>query len=236
MSEDPVEDIDEDVQQTITELNSSLDGIETNLAPFLGRPLKDMVEELPPLEAAKLYVVGACAINTLFYIYLKTQGVDPATHPVKEEMERVKAYFKKVQAVSVEQTKQESNINLNVQAANRFIAAALGGEEADALKQENKKLAEATAKDAEGTPGDKKQKKRKIVEDGASETPSAEKKATKKSKPATEGDTQGPSKVTTETKTKKKTASTENASTPSKQKKKKEEAKSTGKKKSKPKQ
>jgi hypothetical protein len=73
-------------------------------------PLQDQVSNLPPLEAAKLYVVGAYAINTLFYsaphpcaaarcvlgdpdtlvvtVYLKTQGINPAEHPIKEEMVR----------------------------------------------------------------------------------------------------------------------------------------------------
>merc|ERR1712205_219242 len=96
MATDESEPVDAELGSQIAALDYGLDGIEKSLAPFFARPLKDAVAELPPLEAAKLHVVGAFAINTLFYIYLKTQGVSPADHPVKDEMERVKGYFKKI--------------------------------------------------------------------------------------------------------------------------------------------
>ena len=53
---------------------------------------------------------------------------------------------------------QDDNTKLNVTAANRFIAAALGGEEGTALKEENKRLAEKKAaekKDSADKTGEK---------------------------------------------------------------------------------
>lgn len=32
-------------------------------------------------------------------MYLKTRGIDPATHPVTDELERVKSYYAKIRAI-----------------------------------------------------------------------------------------------------------------------------------------
>ena len=81
---------------------------------------------------------------------------------------------------------QESNVHLNVSAANRFIAGALGGEEGKALKDENAKLKNKDT-DNKGSKGSKKSpkktsetpgsstKKRSVNADGSS-TPSKKSK------------------------------------------------------------
>ena len=38
----------------------------------------------------------AYTVNTLFYVYLKTKGEQPAHHPVTTEIQRIKTYFKKL--------------------------------------------------------------------------------------------------------------------------------------------
>jgi len=65
----------------------------------------------------------AYTINTLFYVYLKTQGVSPTNHPVKQELERIKLYIKKMKELT--EKKQESTLRLNVDAAHRFIKHSL---------------------------------------------------------------------------------------------------------------
>lgn len=57
--------------------------------------------------------------------YLKTQGVDPRDHPVREELGRVQEYMKKVKGASSESAARDSSSKLNVDAANRFISAGL---------------------------------------------------------------------------------------------------------------
>merc|ERR1712166_95200 len=111
--------------EAVAQLDACLTDVEAQLRPLFSKPLKELAAGLPPLEAAKLNVVGAFAINTLFYIFLKTQGVDPTQHPVKQELERVKSYFRKIRETSSTATPTQ-NAQLNVGAANRFIAAALG--------------------------------------------------------------------------------------------------------------
>merc|ERR1719253_1428194 len=83
-------------------LEGSLTELEQELQPLFSTPLKALANGLPALEAAKLNIVGAFAINTLFYIFLKTQGVDPEAHPVKQQLDRVKKYFKKIRDASAD--------------------------------------------------------------------------------------------------------------------------------------
>eukprot|EP00658_Telonema_sp_P-2_P053599 TRINITY_DN4217_c0_g1_i5.p1 TRINITY_DN4217_c0_g1~~TRINITY_DN4217_c0_g1_i5.p1 ORF type:complete len:199 (-),score=72.29 TRINITY_DN4217_c0_g1_i5:263-859(-) len=163
------------------QLDAALGDVEHQLGPLLNKPLKELASELPALEAAKLHVVGAFAINTLFYVFLKTQGVDPTTHPVKQEMDRVKAYFKKIRQVAGNAATETQNAQLNVGAANRFIAAALGPE-GDTLRDPAKEEAEDSAEPTEQAPAEKKKagkssSKRKAPE---SATPSSGKKKKKK--------------------------------------------------------
>merc|ERR1712010_250218 len=133
---------------------------------MLSKPLKELSAGLPPLEAAKLSVVGAFAINTLFYIYLKTQGVDPAQHPVIQELERVKGYFKKIREATAGQAAGETkNAHLNVGAANRFIAAALGPEGSSLREQPDEdQEVDAGAQNADEPQSDPPKKRKQRAE------------------------------------------------------------------------
>uniref|UniRef100_A0A8C9FV45 Nuclear nucleic acid-binding protein C1D n=1 Tax=Pavo cristatus TaxID=9049 RepID=A0A8C9FV45_PAVCR len=43
---------------------------------------------LKPLEQAKLDLVSAYTLNSMFWVYLATQGINPKEHPVKQELGR----------------------------------------------------------------------------------------------------------------------------------------------------
>merc|ERR1711865_337312 len=190
------EDGDESLE-AVSQLDACLTDVESQLRPLSSKPLKELQAGLPPLEAAKLNVVGAFAINTLFYIFLKTQGVDPAKHPVKAELDRVKTYFKKIRDASQGTTATEANnAQLNVGAANRFIAAALGPEGSELRKlAEPDATTEAPAKAAKSS---KKKRKADPEVEEAVEEADVEKKKTdsetpkkKKKKAAAEDDAVG---------------------------------------------
>merc|ERR1712195_126857 len=166
--------------EAVAQLDACLSDVESQLRPLFSKPLKELQAGLPPLEAAKLNVVGAYAINTLFYIFLKTQGVDPTKHPVKAELERVKTYFKKIRETAQGATTTDaSNVQLNVGAANRFIAAALGPEGSELRKQAEGAPAEAAPAKAEKS--SKKKRKADAEVEAPAEEPEVEKKKKKKS-------------------------------------------------------
>merc|ERR1712189_9986 len=86
-------------------------------------PLQDSKVKLEPIEKAKLDLTATYAINSLFWIYLVTQGVNAAYHPIKDELERVKKYMGKIK--DTEEKVKGASVKLNKPAAKRFIASAL---------------------------------------------------------------------------------------------------------------
>eukprot|EP00300_Choanocystis_sp_HF-7_P031100 c40196_g1_i1.p2 GENE.c40196_g1_i1~~c40196_g1_i1.p2 ORF type:complete len:182 (+),score=60.67 c40196_g1_i1:150-695(+) len=61
-----------------------------------------LLEELDatdPVAAAKLRVTLAYTINSLFFMFMKTQGLSSAEHPVTAEIARVRQYIEKVKAL-----------------------------------------------------------------------------------------------------------------------------------------
>lgn len=99
-------DEEEEVLAVLSNLDTALSEIETHLGPLLDKSvsLKELSAQISHLENVKLYAGLAYTLNTLFFskpprlcrfnmcgmcallVYLKTQGVSPATHPVKPEL------------------------------------------------------------------------------------------------------------------------------------------------------
>eukprot|EP01112_Ceratiomyxa_fruticulosa_P004503 TRINITY_DN1503_c0_g1_i1.p1 TRINITY_DN1503_c0_g1~~TRINITY_DN1503_c0_g1_i1.p1 ORF type:complete len:211 (-),score=44.87 TRINITY_DN1503_c0_g1_i1:106-738(-) len=122
--------IPSDVQASLASFEKTLTSLENSLTPFFQETLKEQQSQLEPLDCAKLNVTMAYAINTLFYMYLKTQGIETEDHPVKSELERVRNYIKKIKDISSAPT-----IRLNTGAANRFIKHALNGNSSSPQKK-----------------------------------------------------------------------------------------------------
>ncbi|KAI9318951.1 hypothetical protein BX666DRAFT_1833130, partial [Dichotomocladium elegans] len=60
--------------------------VKKHLEPLLAAPLNEVYGKLALNEKAQLQVLLSYAINSLFYMYLKTQGVIPQDHPVTTEL------------------------------------------------------------------------------------------------------------------------------------------------------
>lgn len=131
-------------QATVAALDGELTSIDSYLSPFFSTPMEELHKKLAPFEIAKLSIIMAYSINTLFYVYLKTQGISPSSHPVKQELERVKLYIKKLKELAEKQ--KAPDMKLNVEAANRFIAHALSAPVSTYNKEKSNPLElEATA-------------------------------------------------------------------------------------------
>uniref|UniRef100_A0A0E9TQJ0 Nuclear nucleic acid-binding protein C1D n=1 Tax=Anguilla anguilla TaxID=7936 RepID=A0A0E9TQJ0_ANGAN len=46
----------------------------------------ELLQKLDPLEQAKLDLMSAYSLNSLFWIYLVTQGINPKDHGIKQEL------------------------------------------------------------------------------------------------------------------------------------------------------
>ncbi|KAJ3336605.1 hypothetical protein HDU93_002528 [Gonapodya sp. JEL0774] len=116
-------DIDSDtLLENLETFNAALADVLAFLNPLLTSPLQDTLANLQPLDRAKLNISIASAIDTLVFIYLRTQGINPKEHPVIKELERIKLYVGKVKAV---EGTDKATWRLDKEAANRFIRAGL---------------------------------------------------------------------------------------------------------------
>lgn len=79
-----------DFAEPVRNFEASLATIEAQVRRLQAAPWAELCKGLPPLEVARVHLMVAYAVSTLFYMYLKTQGLSPASHPVREELERVK--------------------------------------------------------------------------------------------------------------------------------------------------
>ena len=117
------------MEETFENLNAQLDLLNEALKPFLegGQDaMKDIREKHGPQQAGEVQLALAYTVNALFFTYLKTQGIDPANHPVKDELARVREYMQKLKAVVKEKEAKDGSLKLNKDAASRFIMSGLG--------------------------------------------------------------------------------------------------------------
>ncbi|CAK5280740.1 unnamed protein product [Mycena citricolor] len=103
-------------------LNTGLTTLEDTLAPLLEQTLPETLVSLNSIEQAKLQTLLPYIINDLIFIYLKTNGIDPKTHPVLEELARVKRYFDKISSAENPETQKTG---IDKAAATRFIKHAI---------------------------------------------------------------------------------------------------------------
>ncbi|KAG8991587.1 hypothetical protein FRB90_001296 [Tulasnella sp. 427] len=106
----------------VEDVMDSLDSLEDALAPLLAKPLADTLGKLEVLDRAKLQTTLAYVAQDLIFMYLKTRGIDPATHPVMGQMTEISKYFNKIKEAE-DPTKRKFAVDKG--AAKRFIDAAL---------------------------------------------------------------------------------------------------------------
>ncbi|CAM9781828.1 unnamed protein product, partial [Discosporangium mesarthrocarpum] len=78
-------------------------------------------------DSAKLSLVLAYGVSSLFYMFLKTQGVSPSSHPVKAELDRIRAYIGRLKKAG--DPPEERKLKVDQAASRRFIDSALNRDE-----------------------------------------------------------------------------------------------------------
>ncbi|KAJ7492127.1 Sas10/Utp3/C1D family-domain-containing protein [Mycena latifolia] len=103
-------------------LTASLSGLESTLAPLFAQTLPETTVALTPIEQAKLQTLLPYLVYDLVFIYLKSKGIDPKSHPVIGELTRVRKYFDKISSAENPDTPR---VALDKGAATRFIKHAI---------------------------------------------------------------------------------------------------------------
>ncbi|XP_050308910.1 nuclear nucleic acid-binding protein C1D [Anthonomus grandis grandis] len=109
-------DLEQDtaIKQKLTNLQDSLDKIQkiTDIA------LEADTEKLTLKDKVYFNLFLGYALNTLYWMYLKTKGEDPNNHDVKNQLNRIKEYM-----VKAKQAHDRHTIRpvIDIDAAKRFI-------------------------------------------------------------------------------------------------------------------
>ncbi|EMC98038.1 hypothetical protein BAUCODRAFT_32044 [Baudoinia panamericana UAMH 10762] len=116
-----------DIEAQVEDLSSNIDDLEEALAPLLKTALSTSASKLPLLDKAKLYVHATYAIESILFSALRLNGVDAKSHPIFQELNRVKEYFAKIKTAETAGTKRSTTVDKV--AAGRFIKQGLAGNE-----------------------------------------------------------------------------------------------------------
>ncbi|GAA6227564.1 nuclear nucleic acid-binding protein C1D isoform X1 [Lates japonicus] len=146
----PSEDYPHEIDEQLTSFDSSVSSVKTMLEKLMSMPRNDLLQKLDPLDQAKLDLMSAYTLNSLFWMYLVTQGVNPREHGIKQELERIRTYMNRVKEI----TDKRKAARLDKGAAARFVRNALY----DPEEKESRK--KAAAKKAADTASDRPQSKR----------------------------------------------------------------------------
>ncbi|RKP33424.1 hypothetical protein BJ085DRAFT_13941 [Dimargaris cristalligena] len=75
-----------DLKDAIKEVSDNVDQLNQFLKPLTAAPLPETLSKFSPEERAQLQVILAYSINTLYWTYLKINGIPPTSHPVMKEL------------------------------------------------------------------------------------------------------------------------------------------------------
>ncbi|KAL4067296.1 hypothetical protein V8B97DRAFT_1977087 [Scleroderma yunnanense] len=130
------------LRSKIAKLNKSLDELESQLEPLFAQSLDETLLGLDTIQQAKMQTIIPYVVYDLVFVYLKSRGIDPMTHPVVAELDRVRQYFEKIQ--KAEESDQKRKRGIDKEAAGRFIKHAIA-------QAKNVRLVDETEQDAESS-------------------------------------------------------------------------------------
>ncbi|KAM7173935.1 nuclear nucleic acid-binding protein C1D isoform 2-T3 [Macrochelys suwanniensis] len=80
------EEYPNEIHDYLSAFEKSLGAVDEMLKTMMSVSRSELLEKLDPLEQAKLDLVSAYTLNSMFWVYLATQGINPKEHPVKQEL------------------------------------------------------------------------------------------------------------------------------------------------------
>ncbi|XP_068597525.1 nuclear nucleic acid-binding protein C1D [Brachionichthys hirsutus] len=136
------EDFPDEIDDQLRGFDLSVSAVTAMLEKLISMPRNELEQKLDPLEQAKLDLMSAYTLNSLFWMYLVTRGVNPREHGIKQELERIRTYMNKVKEIG----DKKKAARLDKGAAARFVRNALyePDEKKSRTKVASKKAAEKT--------------------------------------------------------------------------------------------
>lgn len=119
------ESLPEELEEVCTEFHQRLQEAKQKLKPLCSHSREELHEEIGEdlVEHASLDLSVAFAVNSLFWCYLCTQGVNTAEHPIKHELDRIKEHMARVQSMKLERRGRTTTVNKD--AAKRVVQSGI---------------------------------------------------------------------------------------------------------------
>ncbi|CAF1092995.1 unnamed protein product [Rotaria sordida] len=117
----PDAELEADFNARATQLENSLNELETFLSRLDSASYTALHENLTSLDQARFDLTAVYTLNSLMWAYLRTRGVDPKQTQLKSELDRVKSYMDKLKSV----VDRQSAARIDKQASTRLMRNAL---------------------------------------------------------------------------------------------------------------
>uniref|UniRef100_A0A3B1JGN2 Nuclear nucleic acid-binding protein C1D n=1 Tax=Astyanax mexicanus TaxID=7994 RepID=A0A3B1JGN2_ASTMX len=91
--ESSAEEYPMEIDEFLTGFQSSVNNVQSVIQTLMSVSKSEHLK-LDPLEQAKLDLMSAYTLNSLFWMYLVTQGINPKEHGIKQELVRPHVYLK----------------------------------------------------------------------------------------------------------------------------------------------
>lgn len=123
----PMENI-QNVKGFIDSLNSSVAQLNTTLQPVVTRSLEELVSTNAetPLERIALYNNYLYTLISVLYSHLKALGTDTNSHPIMKELNRIKAYMKRLKDYEALLLSQKASRDKLLEKSKAYIENTLG--------------------------------------------------------------------------------------------------------------
>ena len=114
-------DFPEELLDITKNFHGSLTDLKAQLELMTSQPRSELYEKLDPMGRANMDLMSAYAMNSLFWMLLKTMGVDPKESNVKQELDRVKEAMKRCKEIK----EREKRGKVDQSAAKRLVTSGL---------------------------------------------------------------------------------------------------------------
>ncbi|EGD72524.1 hypothetical protein PTSG_00547 [Salpingoeca rosetta] len=146
--------------EAVDKLDEALQRVDPIVRELTAADPAELRSRLTAVESAKMDLMTAYTMNSLFWMFLSSRGIDPKTHPVRKELDRIKEYMARVQKAENPDARDEAQPSVNKAAAKRFVKAALSNA-GDNTGQEEQTAKKAKHSKQAGTPKSASKKKKK---------------------------------------------------------------------------
>lgn len=113
------------VESYLAALDSSIDTLEDTVNPILGKDMVLITEDLDPISRIKAYNNYLYVTISTLFAYLKSTGVKTESHPIMEELARIKKSMNKVKELEQKLQLKDTSAQ-DSETAKRLIQQALG--------------------------------------------------------------------------------------------------------------